>query len=297
MDPVFDLRDHVVEEEDGYGHVSTAGAVEENESSWALLSAVAGTASKARVSPSCLSLIDGDDMESYRDDILQGLSSLLESESNDDENQNDSFALVEEAESGMLLMPPPQPRSHSAFGPTCHRRAKGAPKRPLSAYNLFFKALRSRLVEKYGKGMSFTEIGKEIAIRWNSLSYIQRKKFDDLANQDSERYRLEMIEYRARNRSSRLLHSHPGRVASEMRTSRQRSPGFADPPSTSEAAQLLTALGSSNMENPAWDQEDGKQSSNTEGTALCYYVHIYMLFVFFLTPEYVLCCVLELFPR
>lgn len=75
------------------------------------------------------------------------------------------------------------------------------PKRPLSAYNLFFKAEREKMIDravgqdhnKQGKpGIDFEQMAKIIAKRWSSIDKETRKPYEEMACQDKERYRALM---------------------------------------------------------------------------------------------------------
>lgn len=71
------------------------------------------------------------------------------------------------------------------------------PKRPLSAYNIFFKAVRRQLIlNKQYKGLGFAGLGRQVGQRWKTLSYTERAIFEALAEQDSQRYAREMKEYK-----------------------------------------------------------------------------------------------------
>ena len=74
------------------------------------------------------------------------------------------------------------------------KKAKGMPKRPMSSYALFFAQERAKLVEADGNpsSLSYEELEKIVAMRWRGLSAEERKDFEGLAVQDSERYRNEM---------------------------------------------------------------------------------------------------------
>jgi hypothetical protein len=83
----------------------------------------------------------------------------------------------------------------------------GLPKRPLSAYNIFFAAERIRIYEEKSsensnsggsgseKRVSFEELGKIIGRRWRELPDTGRKVYDSQAEKEVERYREERRVY------------------------------------------------------------------------------------------------------
>lgn len=80
------------------------------------------------------------------------------------------------------------------------KKPKGMPKRPLSAYNLYFQAERSKIVAKQeeagdGQRIGFEGLGKIIGKQWRDLSNADKKVYEKLAEKDSERYRKEMETY------------------------------------------------------------------------------------------------------
>jgi len=88
-----------------------------------------------------------------------------------------------------------------AHGPS-HRarkkRVKGLPKRPLSAYNIFFQQERPNILKEFRVG--FAQLGKLIGQRWKALSNQERKRFDKLAEKDIARYHREMAVYEDKRR-------------------------------------------------------------------------------------------------
>jgi hypothetical protein len=65
----------------------------------------------------------------------------------------------------------------------------------LLAYNIFFQRERVKVLED-GEGndqnISFEELGRTIGMRWKTLPDEERKKYEDLADQDSIRYKHDM---------------------------------------------------------------------------------------------------------
>jgi hypothetical protein len=91
-------------------------------------------------------------------------------------------------------------------GPSVSRRIKrkkGMPKRPLSAYNIFFQKERVRIYESCSEGrVSFEDLGKTIGQRWKSISDKDRHEYDRLADAEVARYRIERDAYDAIQRKT-----------------------------------------------------------------------------------------------
>ena len=80
------------------------------------------------------------------------------------------------------------------------KKPKGMPKRPLSAYNLFFQSQRVKILDEVADGdekkrVSFELLGKTIGKKWKALSMRDRKIYVKLAETDNIRYRKEMALY------------------------------------------------------------------------------------------------------
>lgn len=94
--------------------------------------------------------------------------------------------------------------------PTCSRRPKkpkGTPKRPLSAYNLFFQSERRAVIaENSTTNVAFEDLGRIIGSRWKVLDNATKMKFEKEAQKDSLRYRHEMELYnQARRKKNEAL--------------------------------------------------------------------------------------------
>lgn len=83
----------------------------------------------------------------------------------------------------------------SATKPKATRKPKStAPKRPKSAYIIFLSDQRDTIIKSH-PGIVFTDIPKVAAEQWKSLKPTQKTKYEKAAEQDRERYRLEMLNY------------------------------------------------------------------------------------------------------
>lgn len=71
------------------------------------------------------------------------------------------------------------------------KKPKGKPKRPLSAYNLFFKKERERLVNSKAK-IGFANMARNIAAKWKTLQDSDKTDFNAKAVKEQERYKVEL---------------------------------------------------------------------------------------------------------
>ena len=107
------------------------------------------------------------------------------------------------------------------------KKPKDKPKRPLSAYNFFFKEEREKILKivlaedpskvkndedspdyisdamlgrlkKDGGKVSFEEMGKLIGQRWKGIDPDRLSQYSELAAEDTERYKKEMLTYNGR---------------------------------------------------------------------------------------------------
>ncbi len=66
-------------------------------------------------------------------------------------------------------------------------------KRPKAPYLLFFNEMRVILLSE-NQNVRFSDISNIIGERWRALSFEERKKYDDLAQEEMERYKRELEE-------------------------------------------------------------------------------------------------------
>lgn len=88
----------------------------------------------------------------------------------------------------------------SSIGPRKYNKKSkdpDAPKRARGSYVFFTLEERPKII-KESPDMKFTELGNVMGQRWRALSAEQKKKFEDLANDDKKRFNEEMAEYNAR---------------------------------------------------------------------------------------------------
>lgn len=81
-----------------------------------------------------------------------------------------------------------------------YKKPSGKPKRPLSAYNIFFKQEREKLV-KDGKKVGFANMAKLISKLWKSLDEEGRKEFVAAAEIEQKRYRAAVKEWKQQSKA------------------------------------------------------------------------------------------------
>ena len=117
------------------------------------------------------------------------------------------------------------------------KKFKDRPKRPLSAYNWFFKYERSRILESLDKDkkdqedakedakeqgeenkkgdekphgkISFESLAKTIGERWDKLDKDELARYKELAEKDTKRYKKEMNEFLAKSKKAVVLKNQP----------------------------------------------------------------------------------------
>ena len=85
------------------------------------------------------------------------------------------------------------------------RKPKSMPKRPLSAYNLFFAEERRRLVNAAARAgyhaykhpkLGFAGLARTIAANWKKLDAAKRQELERQSEKDRQRYRLLIKEWK-----------------------------------------------------------------------------------------------------
>ena len=115
------------------------------------------------------------------------------------------------------------------------KKPRGMPKRPLSAYNLFFQQQRVEIIRdasggnQNSKKVGFADLGRMIGKKWKALSSADRKRYYKLAEDDSERYRLEMDEYN-KEKSKRLEEAEQQEIRKFEEKARVTTQRYQPPP-------------------------------------------------------------------
>eukprot|EP00531_Pseudo-nitzschia_arenysensis_P007253 CAMPEP_0116142910 /NCGR_PEP_ID=MMETSP0329-20121206/15162_1 /TAXON_ID=697910 /ORGANISM="Pseudo-nitzschia arenysensis, Strain B593" /LENGTH=448 /DNA_ID=CAMNT_0003638181 /DNA_START=262 /DNA_END=1605 /DNA_ORIENTATION=+ len=136
--------------------------------------------------------------------------------------------------SGVSLKSKDSGKKKSDYIPISRRKKKpkGMPKRPLSAYNLYFQAERTIIIanqqEGSGPRIGFEGLGKIIGKQWRDLSSEKKKEYAKLAEKDSERYRKEMDAYHEKKAK---------RFAEEDRRAAEQTPVLSSLASSTHAVQ------------------------------------------------------------
>ena len=103
----------------------------------------------------------------------------------------------------------PAPQAVDQLGK--RKKPKDMPRRPLSAYNMYFQEERKKTIAKYKQGevqddfclppgkdpseALFQAVSRTVANRWKTISDVQRKPFYDRAQTEMDIYRQKMDEY------------------------------------------------------------------------------------------------------
>lgn len=89
-----------------------------------------------------------------------------------------------------ILIEDMRPRKRSKRQP----KDPAAPKRASGAYVFFTNEMRPKVLADF-PGIKFVELGKVMGERWRALSPEEKKRFEDMANEDKIRFQMEMQQY------------------------------------------------------------------------------------------------------
>jgi len=138
------------------------------------------------------------------------------------------------------------------------KKPKDKPKRPLSAYNFFFKEEREKILKvvqaknpekadndpesedyldeeavgklrKEGGRVSFEEMGKLIGQRWKNIDPDRLAKYSELASVDTERYKKEMTSYNGRQEAKMRSEALKPQPTFPGRADMSKAGGMPDP--------------------------------------------------------------------
>lgn len=141
-------------------------------------------------------------------------------------NLNPSSSDLDKTYPEQLLKQPK--RTHLKVSRRAKKPKSNMPRRPLTAYNFFFRDKRRELLTKLGR-VNFQDMAKTIGKQWQAISVEERSAYDDMARKDSVRYQQEMKAYAERRkketeqvayapRSSRPTFDYSATVSSDPRS-------------------------------------------------------------------------------
>lgn len=136
------------------------------------------------------------------------------------------------------------------------RKPKDMPKRPMSAYNVFFKHERVRMLDEQaaanGKSLGFEGMGKAIGAKWKNLTENERAKYRDFANTDMKRYRCEVQDYEEMMAiRSRLDRKEAARIKRERQSVKKALNRQASHPQRTASAASAASAASSSLRGAA----------------------------------------------
>lgn len=70
-----------------------------------------------------------------------------------------------------------------------------APKKALSSFMYFSQENRAKTKEKLGATAKVPEVSKDLGLQWKKLKLAEKKKYEEMAEKDKERYNLEKEKY------------------------------------------------------------------------------------------------------
>jgi len=161
------------------------------------------------------------------------------------------------------------------------KKPKDMPRRPLSAYNLFFKAEREKLLagirgtkndedstnasspsgssSKSKTGLGFANLAKTIAAKWKDLDAAERAPFEERAAVDKQRYDQAILEWR----KNRKLQQQEAREAAKDESSLLHSPSSQSNMMSMTSASSFDQTHSVSYQQEWYSQQQQQQSSGT----------------------------------
>jgi len=92
-------------------------------------------------------------------------------------------------------IPPYRPRAMTSFKSHKKRRDPNAPKQPLTAFFIYSSEERQK-VKDDNPTFSVVEVAKELGRRWNEISAELKQTFHQRADEERQKYDLEMAQYK-----------------------------------------------------------------------------------------------------
>lgn len=116
-----------------------------------------------------------------------------------------------------LVIEDPRPRKRTKRG----LKDPDAPKRASGAYVFFTNEMRGQILSEF-PGIKFVDMGRVLGERWRSLTPAMKKRFEDLATVDKQRFQVEQQQYQ-RSQGSRVA------LESVNNTVHHHAYGYHDP--------------------------------------------------------------------
>ena len=171
--------------------------------------------------------------------------------------------------------------------PSNRVRPREAPKKPLSAYNIYFKQERTLLLDSHASGSSppdfeanlkdslkagkmrksaalFQAASRTIANRWKAMSPDDRLPYEKLAKLETEKYDALKEEYEGERLQQMLLHERTKQVRPrEVPESAAAAPSSKDISQTVKAEQSNdVTMSPQHTENPSRPPDDASQEAD-----------------------------------
>ena len=127
------------------------------------------------------------------------------------------------------------------------KKPKDMPKRPLSAYNLFFKDEREKLLnrgktgvgddasdagKKKPSGIGFANLAKTIAAKWNELAPDLRAPYEEIASKEKAKYDEAVAKWRVEQKEKQAKEKAMKKEAEELSAAKAAEAGLFGPNGT-----------------------------------------------------------------